>query len=342
MVIRVGLTGGGNITETHARAVRSIPGTEIAAILGNNADKVKRLCGEHGGQPYIDLQEFLGHRPMDMVVIGSPSGLHATQGIAAVQAGLHVLTEKPIDISTQRADELIRAAEQSGVRLGVIFQDRLKPEICRLKEYLSSGALGNPILADARVKWYRPPEYYANSRWRGTHALDGGGALINQGIHTVDLLLWLLGDVVRVQARTRTALHKIEGEDTAVAILEFANAAIGLLQATTSTYPGYARKIEVTGSEGTLILDNDRIIATDLRTKTDMVHSDVLPVSESASSPVVSDIRAHRAVLEDFIGAVQQNKTPVCDGRDGRRSLSVVEAIYRSARSSQKSTNVEN
>ena len=342
MIIRIGLIGGGNITETHARAVRSIPGTEITAIFGSNPDKVERLCREHGGQPYMDLEEFLAHRPMDMVVIGSPSGLHATQGIAAIQAGLHVLTEKPIDISTQRADQLIRAAEQRGVKLGVIFQDRLKPEICRLKEYLRSGVLGNPILADARVKWYRPPEYYANSRWRGTLALDGGGALINQGIHTVDLLLWLLGDVIRVQARTKTALHKIEGEDTAVAILEFANGAVGLLQATTSIYPGYARKIEITGSEGTLILDNDRIVATDLRHKSAMVHSDVSPASESASSPVVSDIRAHRAVLEDFIGTVQQNGTPVCDGRDGRRSLSVVEAIYRSARTSQQCTNVEN
>ena len=342
MIIRVGLIGGGNITETHARAVRSIPGTEVAAVFGSNAEKVERLCREHGGTPYADIEDFVKHRPMDMVVIGSPSGLHATQGIAAAQAGLHVLTEKPIDISTQRADELIRAAEQHGVKLSVIFQDRLKPEICRLKEYLTSGALGRPILADARVKWYRPPEYYANSRWRGTLALDGGGALINQGIHTVDLLLWLLGDVVRVQARTKTALHKIEGEDTAVAILEFANGALGLLQATTSTYPGYARKVEITGSEGTLILDNDRIVATDLRTKSGTVHSDISPVSESASSPVVSDIRAHRAVLEDFIRSVQQDKTPVCDGRDGRRSLSVVEAIYQSARTSHPCTNVEN
>src|SRR5262249_30989634 len=276
---------------------------------------------------------------MEIVIVGSPSGVHATHGIAAVRQGLHVLVEKPIDINTARADALIAEAEKAGVKLGVMFQDRLKPGIRRTKEFVERGTLGSPILADARVKWYRPPEYYANSRWRGTLALDGGGALINQGIHTVDLLLWLLGDVVRVQARTKTALHKIEGEDTAVAILEFANGALGLLQATTSTYPGYARKVEITGSEGTLILDNDRIVATDLRTKSGKVHSDISPVSESASSPVVSDIRAHRAVLEDFIRSVQQDKTPVCDGRDGRRSLSVVEAIYQSARTSHPCTN---
>jgi UDP-N-acetyl-2-amino-2-deoxyglucuronate dehydrogenase len=276
-----------------------------------------------------------------MVVIGSPSGLHAAQGIAASRRGLHVLTEKPIDISTQRANTLIEAAERNGVKLGVIFQDRLKPQIRRMKEYLVSGELGKPILADARVKWYRPPEYYASSRWRGTLALDGGGALINQGIHTVDLLIWLLGDIVRVQARSKTALHKMEGEDTAVAILEFANGTLGVLQATTAAYPGYARRLELTGSEGTLILDNDQIVATDLRTKSPNVCAEVSSSpAESASSPVVSDTRVHRAVLEDFICAVQQDRTPICDGREGRRSLSIVEAIYRSARNSNHRTDV--
>ena len=341
MTIRIGLIGGGNITETHARASRSIQGAEIAAIFGSNTENVNRLCREHGGQPYLDFEKFVDHRPMDIVIIGSPSGLHAKQGIVAAQHGLHVLTEKPIDISMQRADALIQAAEQSHVKLGVIFQDRVKPGICRLKELVSKGSLGKPILADARVKWYRPPEYYGSSRWRGTLALDGGGALINQGVHTIDLLLWLLGEVVRVQARTATALHNIEGEDTAVAILEFASGAIGVLQATTAAYPGYARRVELTGSEGTLILDNDHIVATDLRSKPASERSDISPSpSESTSSPVVSDFRWHQAVLEDFIGAVKQNKTPVCDGHDGRRSLSVIEAIYRSARNSNCAADV--
>jgi len=343
MTIRIGLIGGGNITETHARAVRSMQDAEITAVVGSNAEKVNRLCREHGGQPFLDFQKFLDHRPMDMVIIGSPSGLHAHQGVAAAQRGLHVLTEKPIDISTQRADALIQAAHRFGVKLGVIFQDRVKPEICRLKERVSSGALGKAILADARVKWYRSSEYDRSSRWRGTLALDGGGALINQGVHTVDLLLWLLGDVVRVQARTTTALHRIEGDDTAVAILEFASGATGVLQATTAAYPGYSRRVELTGSEGTLILDNDRIVATDLRSKPAAEAWDISPTpSESASSPVVSDFRWHQAMLEDFIRAVRQNKTPVCNGHEGRRSLSVIEAIYRSAKNSNCVADVYN
>src|SRR5437762_6470311 len=203
---------------------------------------------------------------MDSVIIGSPSGLHATHGIAAAKQGLHVLTEKPIDISTSQADELIEAAKQAGVKLGVIFQDRTKADIQRLKSWLDQGLLGRPLMVDARVKWYRPPEYYANSRWRGTLALDGGGALINQGVHTVDLLLWLLGDVVRVQARTGTLLHKIEAEDSAAAILEFGNGALGILHATTAAYPGYPRRVELSGTEGTVILEHDRIAAAKPRT----------------------------------------------------------------------------
>lgn len=333
MIIHIGLIGGGNITETHARAARAIPGVEISAIHGTNAEKVARLCREHGGTPYQDFDAFLQHRPMDLVVIGSPSGLHAAQGIAAARRGLHVLTEKPIEISTARADALIEAAKQSGAKLGVIFQDRLKPHIRQLKSWIEQGRLGKPLLADAHVKWYRPPEYYANSRWRGTRALDGGGALINQGVHTVDLLLWLLGDVVRVQARTATLLHKIEAEDTAVAILEFSSGAFGILYATTAAYPGYPRRVEISGSQGTVILEHDRIIVANLRSGPAATETAALDENQSASSAVVSDFRGHQAVLEDFLLAIQQNRAPACDGAEGRRSLALIEAIYRAAKS---------
>src|SRR6266436_8700223 len=327
MTFHIGLIGGGNITETHARAARAISGLEIAAIHGTNAAKIARLCREHGGAPYQDLDTFLNHRPMDLVIIGSPSGLHAAQGIAAARQGLHVLTEKPIEISTARADALIDAAKQSRVQLGVIFQDRLKPHIRQLKNWLDQGLLGRLLIVDARVKWYRPPEYYANSRWRGTLALDGGGALINQGVHTVDLLLWLLGDVLRVQARTATELHKIEAEDTAVATLEFASGAVGTLLATTAAYPGYPRRLEITGTEGTVILEHDRIITADLRNPPpDVATITAGDSNQSASSAAVTDISGHKAILEDFLQAIANNTEPICNGREGRRSLALVEA----------------
>jgi predicted dehydrogenase len=337
MTTYIGLIGGGNITETHARAARAIAGVQIAAIYGTNAEKVARLCRQHGGKPYSDLDQFLAHSPMDLVAIGSPSGLHAAQGIAAAQRGLHVLTEKPIDIAIERADALIAAAGKAGVKLGVFFQDRSQPDILRVKQAVDSGLLGLPILADARVKWYRPPDYYRNSRWRGTRALDGGGALINQAVHTVDLMLWLFGDVVGVQAKCKALLHAIEAEDTLVAILEFANGALGVLEATTSAYPGYPRQLELTGSEGTLLIEQDRLLAADLRNPpADLLSGGKADQNASASSPVVSDVGGHRAVLEDFLQSIQNNTTPRCDGREGRRSLALVEALYAACRTGER------
>jgi UDP-N-acetyl-2-amino-2-deoxyglucuronate dehydrogenase len=337
MATHIGLIGGGNISETHARAARAIPGVEIAAIFGTNAEKVSRLCREHGGKPYGDFDEFLAHRPMELVAIGSPSGLHAEQGIAAARHGLHVLTEKPIDITVQRADALIAATRKADVQLGVFFQDRCKPDILSIKNAVDAGVLGKPILVDARVKWYRPPDYYAKSRWRGTWELDGGGALINQAMHTLDLMLWIFADVKAVQATCKTALHAIEAEDTLIAMLEFANGALGILQAATSVFPGYPRRLELTGSEGTVIVEHDRLLTADLKNPSaDLLKRSEADKNQSSSSPVVSDARGHQAVLEDFLRAIRTNTKPRCDGEGGRRSLVLVQVIYEACRTGKR------
>jgi UDP-N-acetyl-2-amino-2-deoxyglucuronate dehydrogenase len=335
MPTHVGLIGGGNISETHARAALAIPDEAISAICGTNMQNVERLTREYGGKAFTDYNAFLAHKPMDLVMIGSPSGLHAQQGIDAAHHGLHVLTEKPIDITAARADELIAATRAANVKLGVMFQDRVKPDIQRLKRLIDSGALGKILFVDARVKWYRPPDYYGKSKWRGTMKLDGGGALMNQGVHTVDLILWVVGDVTRVQSRLATSLHKIESEDTAVAILEFANGALGTIQATTAAYPGYQRRVEITGTEGTVILEHDRIIAMDLKNPAAAEQAPEAPkdTNPSASSAAVTDIRGHQKILEDFLHAIRTNGKPLCDGSEGRKSVALIEAIYRASRS---------
>ena len=328
----IGIIGGGGISETHARAAREIPDVEIAAFYGDNYEKTAAL-GERYGAVYPDLESFLNHRPLDLVIIGSPSGLHAEQGMAAARRGLHVLTEKPIDVTAARADELIKECEQANVKLGVCFQDRVSPDIVRLKQLIDAGRAGKPILCSGYVKWFRPPEYYANSRWRGTRALDGGGALMNQGVHTIDLLLWLMGDVERVYARTLTALHEIEVEDTSVATLEFSNGAVGTIEVCTSIYPGYQRRVEVSGSEGTIVLEHDRIVRADLRTADPtLVTQSESNTNASASSPIVSDVSGHRRLIEDFLRAIDDDGRPICDGREGRRSVQLIEAIYESSR----------
>ena len=332
MTIRIGLIGGGNITGTHARAAAAVPGSEVVAFYGMNQERIGQLSSQFGGSAYTDFNAFLNHPALEMVIIGSPSGLHAEQGIAAAERGLHVLVEKPIDISTERADSLISECRKAGVKLGVIFQDRFKQDICRLRRFIQEGKLGRILLVDARVKWYRPPEYYRDSRWRGTRALDGGGAMMNQGIHTVDLLLWLLGDVKSVQARTATLLHRIETEDTALALLEFSSGAVGTFQATTAAYPGYPRRVEITGSNGTIVLENDSIMKADLLTSSvTLIPRDLADQNPSSFSPQVSDFRGHQLAIEDFTRAIRENDAPRCDGSDGRRSLAVIEEIYRLA-----------
>lgn len=338
-MIHVGILGGGNISETHARAVQETNGVEVSAIYGQNQEKAARLAERFGGNVWGTLEEFLTHQPLDLVLIGSPSGLHAEQGIAAARCGMQVLVEKPLDITAERADALINECDRAGVKLGVFFQDRVAPDVRRLKGLITEGRLGKAILISGRVKWYRPPEYYSGSRWRGTALLDGGGALTNQGMHTVDLLLWLMGDVRRVSALTITALHNIEVEDTVVATLEFVNGAIGTLEAATSVYPGNPRRLELTGSEGTIILEHDRIIAADLRTgSADLVGPTPVSARPSATSPFVNDISGHKELLNDFLRAIESNTKPCCDGVEGRRSIELVEAIYKSARTGNPTT----
>jgi UDP-N-acetyl-2-amino-2-deoxyglucuronate dehydrogenase len=329
--MRVGLLGAGNISDTHARAARAIPGVEIAAVCGANREKVARLADTHGAAAFQDVDAFLSHRPMDIVAIGSPSGLHADQAISAMRRGLHVLVEKPLDVTTKKIEAVIAEAGRAGVKVGVFFQDRLRPDVVTMKQLIEAGRLGKPVFASGRVKWYRPPEYYGTSRWRGTYALDGGGALMNQGIHTVDLLQWLFGPVARVCARTATCIHSIEAEDTVAAVLEFQNGALGIIEATTSAFPGYARRVELTGAEGTIILEGDRLVAADLRNAANIGTASPTDL-ESTASPVVSDCTPHQRVFEDFIRAIETNGTPACDAREGRASVALVEAIYRSAR----------
>jgi len=338
----IGIIGSGNISDTHARAAQSIPGVEIAAVFGRQLDKAKRLTDAYGGRPFDDLDQFLAHRPMDIVAIGSPSGMHAAHGIAAAEAGLHVLVEKPLDITLERADALIEAADRAGVKLGVFFQDRLKPDVVDMKAIVEAGVLGKPVLASGRVKWYRPPEYYGGSRWRGTFALDGGGALINQAIHTIDLLLYVFGPIVRVDARAGTQLHAIEVEDTVVATVEFANGALGVFEASTAVFPGYARRVEISGTTGTMILEHDQIASVDLLPGTDAgphaaraAAANQSAPAANAASPIVADATPHRRIIENFIEAVRTGGSPICDGPEGRRSVAVCDAIYRSARLKQ-------
>jgi UDP-N-acetyl-2-amino-2-deoxyglucuronate dehydrogenase len=316
--------GAGNISATHVRALAGIAGVTLAGVYGPRLERAQAVADIGGGRGYDSLERMFAAESPDMVIVGTPSGLHGEHAAAAVRHGIHVLVEKPLEITVARVDALIAHASERGVRLGVVFQDRVKPGVRALKAAVDAEPFGRVALIRAQVPWWRPPEYYRDSRWRGTWALDGGGALMNQGIHTVDLLLWLCGPVTRVSGKAVTRCHDIEVEDTAVAILEFASGAIGTLEATTCACPGRPRRIEISGAAGTAILDGDRF-APDAQPAADAPPQNV-------ASPVVSDVSPHRDVIADFIEACRRRRPPVCGGLDGRRSVQLIEAIYASSR----------
>ena len=292
-------------------------------MYGPTIRRAQTLAAASGAAAYDDLDAFFDGQPIDMVAIGTPSGLHGAHGAAAARRGIHLLIEKPLEITAARADALIAEADRAGITLGVIFQDRMKPDIRDLKARLDAGEVGLPRLVRAQVPWWRPAAYYRESRWRGTWALDGGGALMNQAIHTVDLVLWLCGAITRVYGKTATQCHDIEVEDTAVAVLEFASGALGTLEATTCAFPGRPRRIEISGSAGTLVLEGDGL---------EQRRDEQAPAPQNASSPIVADVSAHRNVFLDFIHAIHTGSPPCCVGRDARRSVAVIEAIYESSR----------
>ena len=270
------------------------------------------------------------------MIIGSPSGCHAEQGIAAARKGLHVLVEKPIDVTTARVDAMLEEVDRAGVKLGVCFRmDCTRTSMRRRRSSTPAASASRCRVGACEV--VSPTRIYSASRWRGIAALDGGGAVINQAIHTVDLLLWIFGPVARVYAQASTRLHSIEVEDTAVAVLEFASGAAGSLEATTSVYPGYPRRVELTGTEGTIVIEHDLIIRSDMRSGGPGVASTSEgDANASASSPTVSDTRGHQRIIRDFVKAIETGGTPICDGREGRRSVALVEAIYKSAKSGNR------
>jgi predicted dehydrogenase len=330
MSLRAGLVGCGNITDTHARAALEA-GLVPTAFFGRDLPRAEALAARYGGRACASWESFLD-QPLDLVIIGSPTGLHAEQGIAAVERGFHVLVEKPIDVTVARGAALVSAAERRGVKLGVLFQGRLEPDLVRVHDFVRGGGLGRVLLASARVKWHRPPEYYSASPWRGTRALDGGAALINQGIHTADLLLWLLGPARKVRALVATRLHAIEGEDVALALVELASGAVATLEATTVAWPGYPRQLEISGTEGTLAIEGDSVVRADLRSGAAGLVRPERDRSSSATGAVISDATPHRRMIEDFARAIASGGAPACDGREGLLSLAFVEAVYAAAR----------
>lgn len=325
------------ISQLHARVISEMEDAELILVCSRNLKRAKSITDVFGGEPTIDFDMVWNRDDIDAVSICTASGEHATFGIPAANAGKHVLVEKPIEISLEKADALIGACKKNNVKLGVIFQLRFLDACQEVKRAIENGVLGNAVMADCYMKFYRPQEYYSDSRWKGTQALDGGGALINQGIHGLDLLLHLSGDVASVKAYMDVRAHEnIEVEDTCVAAVKYKNGALGVIQATTSVHPDFQQRIEIHGSEGTIILDGTEDVwikhwETFKEGAREIVEP--VPVDHSGAAAVLEEGgEAHLRQVQDFVNAIGQDREPAVNGVEGRRSLEVVRAIYKSAK----------
>ena len=344
--LRFGLVGCGTIAPTHARALAGL--TDEGARLVACADVVPEpaaALAEEFGLQVKTFDEMLADPEIDVVTVCLPSGMHAEYGVRALQAGKHVVLEKPMDITLAACDALRAAQAESGTRLAVISQHRFDGASQTVKDALDAGTLGKMVYAEATVPWFRTQGYYDSGDWRGTWALDGGGALMNQGVHTVDLLRWLCGPVESVYAQARTLAHeRIEVEDVLAATLTLQNGAIATLTASTALYPGFAVRVAVYGTEGSAIIEGDMLHT--LTTKNGPVgggeaaKQHALDVATGGTKSAASDPAAlwgdaHRAQLANFIHCCRTGETPLVDGEEGRKAIEVIMAVYESARTGQ-------
>jgi len=338
MAVGFGIVGCGMIAGFHSKAIADIRGAKLVACYDTFPASADRLAEEQGCRAYHDLSAMLADADVDIVTIGTPSGAHTEPAIAAAKAGKHVIVEKPLEITLKRCDRIIQACEENGVKLATIFPSRFHEASREMKRAVDGGRFGRITMGDAYVKWFRSQEYYDSGQWRGTWELDGGGALMNQAIHSVDLLIWLMGPVVEVAAHTATLAHeRIAVEDVATATLKFASGALGVIEASTAAYPGYLKRIEIHGSRGSAVLEEEDIKAWDFAKPAARDKKILEAMSQhkssggGASDPAAIGYIGHRKQFDDLIKAINKDGTPSVDGHEGRRSVEVILAIYKAA-----------
>jgi UDP-N-acetyl-2-amino-2-deoxyglucuronate dehydrogenase len=346
--LRFGILGCGVIGPHHARSIAGLDEAELVAVADRVPERARKLADEYGCAWHTGLSGLLSSEDLDAVCICTPSGMHAEQAVAALEAGKDVVIEKPVDIALKAVDRLLAVQRATGRKATVISQHRFDPATQVVKEAVSSDRFGRLTSGSAEVRWWRSQSYYDSGGWRGTWALDGGGVLINQSIHSIDLLQWLMGPVVEITAYTGQLAHeRIEVEDTAVAIVRFANGAMGTIVATTAAYPGLTARVVVHGDRGSAIIDGDDLSyfhaaedgqegaaygGGENRAEKVMRRYGATGSGSGAGADPSNLSMAHRDQFQDFVAAVLEGREPLVTVEEGRKSLAMILGIYESAR----------
>jgi len=341
-VIGFAIVGTGAIAGIHAQAIQAIENAVLLGAYSLTKSKAEAFAQENNCRSFDSLEDLLNIEGLDIVCICTPSGAHLDPALKAIEAGKHCLIEKPLEVTLERSDKIITAAKAKNVKIAVVFPTRFYPASQQLKQVIDQGRFEKPALASAYVKWNRTDAYYQSNAWRGTWQLDGGGALMNQAIHSVDMLQWCMGPVESVMAMSGNIKHTgIEVEDTLVALLRFESGAMGTLECSTAVYPGSFKRLEIMGTGGTVVIeDNDfqqwQFEKGQEQDSTVNVSKSADPSKGGFADPKAISYLGHQKQMEDLIEAIKRGGTPLIDGIEGRKSVEIVLAIYKSAETGQR------
>jgi len=324
------IIGAGTIGPTHASAIEQVEDARLVCVCDVIEERAKDLAEKYGAAWTTSIGEVLTRDEVQAVCICTPSGMHGDHAIAAAEAGRHILCEKPIDIRLDKIDEMIAAAQENHVKLACVFQSRTVPEHIKVREAVRSGKLGKLVLGDCYQKWYRSHEYYASAGWRATWELDGGGCLMNQGVHGIDLIQWIMGKAARVNAHCRHLTRNIPVEDTAVALVEWECGALGVLEGTTSNWPGLNARLEISGDDGTVVVDGGAIVRWEIQGEP-AVETEEAGETASADPRAISAV-GHVAHVADLCAAIREDREPAINGPEARHAVEIIKAIYLSSR----------
>jgi len=335
---KIGIIGTGAIAEKHALAISEIEQSEIVAVCSSSPERAKIAEEKFGVKAYSNVAAFLSHPGLTIVCICTASGSHLEAGISAAKAGKHLLVEKPIEINLSRTDQLIDACHQNEVLLNVVFQNRFSPGYIKLKNAVKEGLFGRLIMGNAHINWYRSADYYSGSDWKGTIQYDGGGALINQGIHTIDLLLDIMGEPTSVFAKVKTTLHAIEGEDLAAALVSFKGKALGNITASTALFPGLPERLEIFGVKGSAVLEAGELIHWKVKQEEEQETKFLKTSQIGSSDPMAIGHSLHKSQWMDFLNALNTGSCGMVDGHAARRSVELIRGIYKSSETGKEVT----
>ena len=328
--LKFGILGGGAIANFHAQALTSIKDAELIGVSDVNTEGRKSFAEKYNIKPYDSYEEMLADSEIDAVCICTPSGFHKEQAVSGLMSGKHIVLEKPMALSSEDTDEITEACKKSEKILTVISQFRFSDDINRVKKLIEEGAFGNIVFCDLYMKYWRDAEYYSESNWRGTNKYDYCGPLFNQGIHGVDILLYIAGDAKVLKGRTKRIYHDVEIDDTAAAVLEFDNGALGTVEASTCAYPGFDRKIEIIGSKGHVILRENMIEKLVIDGVTEEDNREALENrSSTASNPFAMSAEGHTLQIQNFINAIHGKEKLIIDCAEGARAVRLIEDICK-------------